>query len=511
MSEIQQFYAGQKIFITGGTGFLGTVLIEKLLQSCRDIGKIYILIRPKKEKSVEERLDALLGNRVFDLLRKEYPEFSKKIVGIEGDTAKNGLGLSPKDYSRLTDEVSVIFHLAASVRFTEKLERAVAINVNSVKHVIDIARACKNLKAGIHVSTAFSHCVRKSINEELYPPPISYQQVNTFVEMCERMKWSEDVMESVTKKIVGEWPNTYTFTKAIAEGVVAEFAEDLPFAIFRPSIVTSAFKSPIPGYVSGTAGMAGLVYACGIGIVHVLLQDTSKIADIVPVDYVCNALISLAWNTAITGKACSDDVPVYNYTSGNENPMTWGKFNATCIYYKETYPSVKAVYHAFALNTKSTFLFGILNFLFHLLPAIMVDLIAVLVGKRPKMYQLMKNIRKAFFAMKYFAIQEWYFGNQKIQQLWGQLGPEDKKIFPFSMRTLDWNDYLLNLVRGTRQFIAKESDETLESARRWGYRLYLIHIAVCLILGILTLWVIWKSFGGIDVTSAIPSILSETF
>ncbi|XP_046737953.1 fatty acyl-CoA reductase 1-like [Diprion similis] len=509
MSEIQQFYVGKNIFITGGTGFLGVVLIEKLLRSCRDIGIIYILIRPKKGKSVEERLDALLGEKVFDPLRKEYPEFSQKIVGVEGDTAKNGFGLSSKDYLRLTDEVSVIFHLAASVRFTEKLESAVLTNVNSVKYAIDLARACKNFKAGIYVSTAFSHCVRKSINEELYPPPMSYQEVNTFVEMSRRMKWSEDVMESVTKTIIGEWPNTYSFTKAIAEGVVAEFAKDLPFAIFRPSIVTNSFKSPAPGWVSGTMGLAGLVYAYGLGLVHVALQDINKKADLVPVDYVCNALISSAWNTAIIEKGSSDDVLVYNYVSGNENPITWNKFNVVCAPYRKVYPSEQAVYHSFLLTTKSKFLFVILDFLLHLLPAIMIDLMAKLVGKQPKMYQLMSKIRKAWFALMYFATQEWCFGNQKIQQLWSQLGPEDKKIFPFSMRTLDWNEYLRNMCKGVRQFIAGESDDNLERAKRRYYCLYFIHVAVCLILGVLILWVIWRSFGGIAVTLATPSILSE--
>nr|CAH7729585.1 unnamed protein product [Callosobruchus chinensis] len=59
ISEIQNFYHSKNVFITGGTGFLGKVLIEKLLRST-DVSNIYLLIRPKKEKDVYRRLEELL-------------------------------------------------------------------------------------------------------------------------------------------------------------------------------------------------------------------------------------------------------------------------------------------------------------------------------------------------------------------------------------------------------------------------------------------------------------------
>lgn len=54
-SQITDCFENQTVFLTGGTGFLGKVLIEKLLRVCKDLKKIYILARPKKGKSVEER------------------------------------------------------------------------------------------------------------------------------------------------------------------------------------------------------------------------------------------------------------------------------------------------------------------------------------------------------------------------------------------------------------------------------------------------------------------------
>ena len=58
-SSIVDFFRGRSIFVTGGTGFLGKVLIEKLLRCCPDIGTIYLLIRPKAGADVQRRLQQL--------------------------------------------------------------------------------------------------------------------------------------------------------------------------------------------------------------------------------------------------------------------------------------------------------------------------------------------------------------------------------------------------------------------------------------------------------------------
>lgn len=64
MSKIEQFYSGKNVFLTGGTGFLGIAIIEKLLRSCPDIAGIYLLMRPKKGKAIQERLEELTKNKV---------------------------------------------------------------------------------------------------------------------------------------------------------------------------------------------------------------------------------------------------------------------------------------------------------------------------------------------------------------------------------------------------------------------------------------------------------------
>lgn len=65
---IAEFYTGKNIFITGGTGFLGTVLIEALLSSTPKIGKIYLLIRDKYGSDTRERIRRLLSKQVRNMM-----------------------------------------------------------------------------------------------------------------------------------------------------------------------------------------------------------------------------------------------------------------------------------------------------------------------------------------------------------------------------------------------------------------------------------------------------------
>lgn len=62
--SIPEFYKGRSVFITGATGFMGKVLVEKLLRSCPGIERIYLLMRPSKGQSVECRLQDLINNQV---------------------------------------------------------------------------------------------------------------------------------------------------------------------------------------------------------------------------------------------------------------------------------------------------------------------------------------------------------------------------------------------------------------------------------------------------------------
>uniref|UniRef100_A0A6P7FUS1 Fatty acyl-CoA reductase n=1 Tax=Diabrotica virgifera virgifera TaxID=50390 RepID=A0A6P7FUS1_DIAVI len=68
---VKDFYKNKNIFITGGTGFVGVTLLEKILRSIPEHGEIFLLMRPKKGKEISERLNEIKKNSVFETLLKD--------------------------------------------------------------------------------------------------------------------------------------------------------------------------------------------------------------------------------------------------------------------------------------------------------------------------------------------------------------------------------------------------------------------------------------------------------
>lgn len=60
-------------------------------------------------------------------------------------------------------------------------------------------------------------------------------------------------------RLVGKCPNTYTYTKAMAEQVLEKESGNVPLAIVRPSIVSAALKEPFPGWIDNLNGMTGIL------------------------------------------------------------------------------------------------------------------------------------------------------------------------------------------------------------------------------------------------------------
>ncbi|KAH6935249.1 hypothetical protein HPB50_004818 [Hyalomma asiaticum] len=114
-SQIARFYQDQVVFITGGTSFIGKVLLEKLLRSC-SVLRVYLLVRNQHGLEADERLEAMLSTDMFQRVRLEAPEALGRVKAVAGDISLPGLGLSDTDKQTLIEQVSVVFHLAATIR-----------------------------------------------------------------------------------------------------------------------------------------------------------------------------------------------------------------------------------------------------------------------------------------------------------------------------------------------------------------------------------------------------------
>ena len=64
--SVRNFYKDKVIFLTGTTGFIGKVVLEKILRSCPDFKRIYVMVRPKKGLSNQKRLEEISESEIFD-------------------------------------------------------------------------------------------------------------------------------------------------------------------------------------------------------------------------------------------------------------------------------------------------------------------------------------------------------------------------------------------------------------------------------------------------------------
>ncbi|KJH41682.1 NAD-binding protein [Dictyocaulus viviparus] len=102
----------------------------------------------------------------------------------------------------------------------------------------------------------------------------------------------------ITPKLLGNRPNTYTLTKALAETQLVDDAKQLPVIIIRPSIVGAMWKDPLPGWTDNVNGPTGIFAAVGKGVLTNMCGSGNSKADIIPVDVVANMIVVAAAHRA---------------------------------------------------------------------------------------------------------------------------------------------------------------------------------------------------------------------
>lgn len=313
--------------------------------------------------------------QLFDPLRKERPNDLQKVHAIQGDITQKELAISSHDREVLARSVNVVFHSAATVKFDEKLKLSVTINMLGTQRLVELCKKMTHLEALVHVSTAYCNCDRTEVKETIYPPSIGPDQVTNLVDTLD-----ENLVDSLTGKLVGDRPNTYTFTKALAECWLKENKGDLPLVIVRPSIVLSSMYGPLKGWVDNWNGPTGIIAAAGKGLFRTMLCHSEKVADLVPVDCVINLMIAAAWRS---GSQQSRDLVVYNCCTGMRRPITWSQFIGLCFKYMRRHPFSEVTWYPDGTVTSSRLWNETNRWLLHWLPAYVMDGLTWLVGGKP--------------------------------------------------------------------------------------------------------------------------------
>lgn len=165
------------------------------------------------------------------LLKDHSKDIFKKLVPIQGDVGLDNLGISPADRQTLINNVNVIIHSAATLDFNEPLKPTVEINLLGTRRVTQLAKELNNLASLVHVSSAYVNSYLVECEENLYPAPANAE---TIIEMVNTL--SEEELQAKQASVLGEHPNTYTFTKHLAEHEVNKCADKFPCGIVRPSM-----------------------------------------------------------------------------------------------------------------------------------------------------------------------------------------------------------------------------------------------------------------------------------
>lgn len=271
------YWHGKNIFLTGVTGFVGKVFVEKLLREFgAECGTLFVLIRAKTIRSrkpgvpdelrdVDGRLRAeVYDSMLFDRLRSERRDFEKlffeKVRPISGELSREG-GASiidnADDLVLLKRTAHVVIHSAASVSFSEPLGEALVKNVGGALEMFELGRAFDLLECYMHISTAYVNCHRFGQIVERSPPLEFPAGISDIEDYYRHLKsFSDAELDARCDALLGNFPNTYCFSKAIAEQLIEHRRGHVPLAIVRPSIIGATAVEPVRGWTdSANAGL----------------------------------------------------------------------------------------------------------------------------------------------------------------------------------------------------------------------------------------------------------------
>ncbi|XP_008560558.1 putative fatty acyl-CoA reductase CG5065 [Microplitis demolitor] len=488
LSPIQKFYRGKTIFVTGASGFMGKVLLEKLLYSCSDLKRIYIILRAKRGRSPEMRLDDMFKLPMFDRIRKTKPDVFSKITALPGDMLQKNFGLKESQENLLINEVEVLFHFAATLKLEAKLKDAIEMNTIGTAQVLELAKKMPKLQAFVHLSTAFCHVDQEELGECVYDSP---DDPNEVMRMTQWLK--PEALDLVTPKLLEPHPNTYTYSKRLAETLIANEYPNLPCVIARPSIVTPAWEEPLPGWVDSLNGPVGIIVGAAKGVIRSVHCNGHYHAQIIPVDLAINALIAIG-HTIGTCNNRPKNIPVYNITQSGVRPISWAEIVQKGKAIAYNYPFEAGIWYPDGDIRSSKFVHNLFVFFFHILPAYFIDFLLLIFRQKRFMVHIQKRISDGLEVLQYFTTRDWIFHNDQLMKLWEDMDPRDKKIFSIDFFAVEEAEYIKNIILGARVYCMKEKLETLPRARFHLKIQYAVHLIAVYGFYFGVMWLIVKNF-----------------
>ncbi|KAE9621708.1 putative oxidoreductase [Lupinus albus] len=488
---IVKFLRGKNFFITGATGFLVKVLIEKILRTEPDVGKMYLLIKAENKEAAIERLqNEIINAELFRCLRqihgKSYQAFMlSKLVPVVGNICESNLGLDGDTYDVIVEKVDVIVNSAANTTFDERYDTAININTRGPCRVMSIVKKCKNLKLFLQVSTAYVNGQRHGrIMERPFSIGDCIETENSMTEVPSKVlptlniegeinlvssykgNIEADILAQKMRELGLErarkygWQDTYVFTKAMGEMMIDKLREDIPVVIIRPSVIESTFIEPFPGWMEGNRMMDPIVLCYGKGQLAGFLVDPNGILDVVPADMVVNAMLAAMAKHGMNQKP---DINVYQIASSMVNPLVFQNLANLLYEHYSSSPCIDSKGRPILVPVMKLFN-NTKEFYDHLwLDAIKKSGLTNMTHSKEVSQKLENKCRKSVEQAKYLAnIYKPYtfyggrFDNSNTQKLMESMSEKEKKEFGFDVKSIDWKNYITNVhIPGLRRHVMK--------------------------------------------------------
>ncbi len=465
------------------------------------------------QSSAFAQLRAKLGDR-FDAVMRE------KVIAVPSDLTRDHLGMDAETYARLTREVDIVINSAANVVFDAPLDLALAQNTLGARRVVEFAKACRDAVL-VHVSTAYVNGRQKRVISEDAPVPdqtVAQQMGNgrapdysldseveailaysreveassrsserfaEFTRLLDRQDRGKRVtahrrehqLEALRQRWVRErmvargikrgrelgWHDSYSFTKAMGEQMVAKARGDLPTVIVRPSIIESSLSDPEPGWLEGLKVADPLIVHYGKGRLTDFPARPEAVLDVIPVDIIINVIIGV-----LPSIRANADLKVYHVTTSAKNPVTVGEVVQHVYEYfvnnpmrdrdgkpivvtPWTYPTLPQFRRK--LRYKYLLPLKILQRALNLVP--LVD-----VSKRKRQLSILNATLENTLALtdiygSYISL-DCVFQNDNMNRLFDSLDAEDKEIFNCDVSRIDWPSYVKEVhIPGLQRHVLK--------------------------------------------------------
>ncbi|XP_040169754.1 fatty acyl-CoA reductase wat-like [Anopheles arabiensis] len=467
--NVLEFYRDAVVLVTGGTGFLGKVLVEKLLRSMA-VKKVVLLVREKRGTSVPERLRQLISDPIFDKIRESEVHPSKvfaKLDAVETDFTTDEFVKEPYK-TDLLNETQIVFHVMATVRFDMSFQTVLDTNVTSAVRLYTFLRQARLLKAIVHVSTFYSNCDRAHIEECVYDD-IRYGGWDHIRRILEPLTEAEKA--KLMPSIIAPLPNNYTFSKKCAEVMIQKRFSDLPIGIFRPPIVTPGYREPMPGWVDSLQSVTALCIPILKQRLLWYYGDPAACPALAPVDYCIAGLITAACDVSHRQEEKrvlesfdrqGAEPPVYNFYFDKQF-ISWQQFIGLVGASLPTYSG--RLFRNVRMRITRCRILSLITFWWMYLLAYIADFFLTIVKKPKCNVRMATGLKTLADVSEHFRCHTWTARNDNVKRMRQLLSRVDEALLEFDVDRIDLVEYYKHYTAGLFDLLKRKELQRIQKKK----------------------------------------------